>query len=398
MLQTDNVAKYIYKSLDKISLTENFTKRNIILYEFNAQSKVAVAYFRKMQIPPKISIVDSDIKNHGKHYNGIFIKSPEKVLKYATERDIVIVFDHGHEKKAEILRINRLMENQIYEISQFNYADFPCQFKIPSNAKVVELYEAHTKLVELLKYFHAFCSQYNLRYFFDGGSLIGAVRHQGFIPWDDDLDVTMPMPDYLKLCKLLSKECDKKYEFRCLHGDNQENLSLSTISRLLLRDVVTDCSHYPIHMMEGMGLDIWALAGFPDSVQEQEQYSLELEYLGDYWKENVVIPYNLSRDFKENYQNIQSKLLKAMTKYNYNDSNYVGYAYCGKILHVLNKKNRAFSKKIFAESIQLEFENEKYSCPKEYDSYLSLCFGDYMQLPPEEKRKSVNSGVIYQLS
>lgn len=397
MLQIDNVAEYIFSILEELDKKEDFSHKNIIIYEFSAQAKVAVAYLKKKGAL-SVSIVDHNTLNWGKNYNGITISVPKEELGKASDETIVIVFDHGHEKKEEVLKINSSLENRIYEIDRFNYADFPCRLKKPKMAEAIELHQVHAELLELMKYFHEFCRKHKLQYFLDGGSLLGAVRHKGFIPWDDDLDVTMPMPDYLKLCKLLSEDCDRKYEFWCLHEDKQETLSVSSISRLLLRNVVTDCSHYPIHKMEGMGLDIWALAGFPDDVQEQQYYSLELEYMGDYWKENVIIPYGRTSNFREMYESAQARLLKKMTAYDYDKCNYVGYAYCGKILHVLDKKNRAFPKRIFSEAVLLEFEGEKFYCPKEYDSYLTGCFGDYMQLPPLEERRSVNSGVIYKLS
>ena len=396
MLQIDNVSQYIYAALENLNEKQSLFKRHIVIYGFSAQAKVVIAYLKKKE-NVLISLVDGDCSVQGKQYCGILINDPVALLREISSEAAVIVFDKGHGKRAEILKINPSLSEQIYEINKFNYSDFPCRLKTPKNARIIGLQEAQKELLDIFTYFDRFCRQHQLCYFLDGGSLLGAVRHGGIIPWDDDLDVTMPMPDYIKLCQLLPEICDSRYEFRCLHAERQEELSLSSISRLLSRSVITSCSNYPVHLMEGIGLDIWALAGFPDDEQEQEAYSLELEYMGDYWKENIVIPYGMTELSEGTYRAAQDILLKKMTKYDYNESNYVGYAYCGKILHILNGKNRAFSKKVFTKSAVFEFENERAQCPGEWDYYLTNCFGDYMRLPPEDERKCANSDIIYKL-
>lgn len=80
--------------------------------------------------------------------------------------------------------------------------------------KKLSMEEVKKVELDLLITFDAFCKKHHLRYVLDGGTLIGAMRHQGFIPWDDDIDVAMPFPNFLKFKELYEKEC----------GDSQKQL------------------------------------------------------------------------------------------------------------------------------------------------------------------------------
>ena len=85
--------------------------------------------------------------------------------------------------------------------------------------KKLSMEEVKKVELDLLITFDAFCKKHHLRYVLDGGTLIGAMRHQGFIPWDDDIDVAMPFPDFLKFKELYEKECGDSQK-QLLYGKN----------------------------------------------------------------------------------------------------------------------------------------------------------------------------------
>ena len=85
--------------------------------------------------------------------------------------------------------------------------------------KRMTLEEVKKVELQLLITFHDFCEKHKLKYVLDGGTLLGAVRHKGFIPWDDDIDVTMPFPDFLKFVKEYRSECDNS-DKKILYGDD----------------------------------------------------------------------------------------------------------------------------------------------------------------------------------
>lgn len=289
---------------------------------------------------------------------------------------------------------SRLLSKTQADIIDFTFLRmnyFP-KLTIPESAKKISLREAQIEMSNILFWFHDFCQMNRLRYSLDAGSLIGAIRHKGFIPWDDDIDVIMPMPDYQKAVLLLNNE--SKYS---LISPSETEKSISSIAKIVSKNTFAIMNHYPIKYMCGIGIDIWAIAGFPSTEKEQIEYSAELEQMGEKWKEQIVIPYNETKDFMDKYKDFCTSIQKLVTKYDYDTSEFAGYAYIGKVLHIQNKENRAVRKEACEKLTLKDFEGGLVSCTELYDYYLSKLFGNYMELPPIEKRIAENTENIYRI-
>ena len=150
MLQIDNVSQYIYAALENLNEKQSLFKRHIVIYGFSAQAKVVIAYLKKKE-NVLISLVDGDRSVQGKQYCGILINDPVVLLRKISSEAAVIVFDKGHGKRAEILKINPSLSEQIYEINKFNYSDFPCRLKTPKNARIIGLQEAQKELLDIFQ-------------------------------------------------------------------------------------------------------------------------------------------------------------------------------------------------------------------------------------------------------
>ena len=236
----------------------------------------------------------------------------------------------------------------------------------------------------------------NLRYFLCGGTLLGAVRHKGFIPWDDDIDIAMPRPDYDKLQQLLIKnkiECPNKLSF---HSLSLKNLNFPFIK------VYNHCIEiydyrYEDRFEKYLWIDIFPIDGFPESNKEcikwfkkRNKYKKMLGYrkMSNKFifenKKNLlknitkfVFKY-ICKIIPENF--FAKKIDKLSKKYPYDSSRYAGCFSWG------YGPQEKMEKKEFEEYIDVEFEESIYKSIKNYDLYLTNLYGDYMTLPPEDKR------------
>ena len=235
--------------------------------------------------------------------------------------------------------------------------------------KELSLEEKKKILVSILSEVHNFCDENNLKYFLTGGTLIGAVRHKGFIPWDDDIDIYMPRNDYEKfLCKF-----------------NKESERYQVIS-LKIENVDSD---YKM----GIYLDIFPL----DNLSSNYNEALSLYKAVSFYRKLLAIKNAASDSKRKPYMNFILKVGKVvimpvsrkwilrqidMLSQKYREdtsSQYIGAicaAFYGEILR----------SEWFTERCLLEFEGRKFWAPKGYDAFLTQLYGDYMQLPPEEKR------------
>lgn len=248
-------------------------------------------------------------------------------------------------------------------------------------------------LLDMLKYLKKICEDNNLKYFLIGGTLLGAVRHKGFIPWDDDIDIIMPRKDYDSLEKILEKKKHKFYKLLTYKQDDYYYVYNKLVdTRITLKEK-------NLKSIENMGiyLDIFPLDALPkdyDLFAEQLicQYNDFINSRKDgyrtsnyWWKMAIksIIKYPLyMKNKRVCWKERQLKLINNMKKNSIDDCQKVGF-----ILSAY-KKREIFDKNVFESCVMLEFENNFYPAPIGYKKYLESIYGDYMKLPPKSKRKS----------
>ncbi len=257
-----------------------------------------------------------------------------------------------------------------------------------------KLTNAEIKNIELklLIQFDLFCKKHNLKYFITYGTLLGAVRHKGFIPWDDDIDILMPRPDFEMFVKLSgNKPIFTNYE-TCFYRNTKTFIPYPFVKIIDTTTKVIEKTKDEKYF-SGVWIDIFPLDGFPDNKIKQKLFWIRkmfwkrlcFTYSDDLSKvtnkpkkffKTLLMPFlkimGINRLF--------SKLEKICMKYNYEKSNITGCTIWGDTIYEMLEKNYFFPTK------DVLFENNYFPGPANPDKYLSLLYGDYMQLPPEEKR------------
>ncbi|MBQ2688320.1 MAG: LicD family protein [Clostridia bacterium] len=249
------------------------------------------------------------------------------------------------------------------------------------------------QLAELdgLNFFDEFCRNHGLTYYLCGGCLIGALRNKGFVPWDDDIDVLMPRPDYEQFLKLYKKE---KPSERFVLLDADKNMTYGNIFAVIADTEHTLIKEYQqdMDMPHGIPLDIFPIDGLASGkLSRYIQYMWTMVY--SLFRSGIV-PKNqgglLSFGSKVLLSVFRGKGLrykiwkfaeKRMSRYSFETSENVAELCAG--FYFMKK---VYPREIYDGICEVEFEGRKYLAMKNYDQYLKIPFGNYMELPPEEKR------------
>ena len=251
-----------------------------------------------------------------------------------------------------------------------------------------ELKKLQSVEVEILDEIARLCEKHSIRYCLIGGTLLGAVRHKGFIPWDDDLDIVMPRADYDKFCAVSKIELDSKYYLHNIQTDKKYWLPFAKIRKHGTIFDEKNCAN--INAPKGIYVDIFPLDfSKGENSKEQAFRTFWIKQIAGaiIWKRGIhetkhkllawirnifFLPFTIKFLTK-----IELSLMQKLKKGDY----YVNFGSNYKT------KKQTMPISYYEPYDFLEFEEKKYPVPKEYEKVLTRIYGsDYMQLPPEEKR------------
>uniref|UniRef100_UPI0040565614 LicD family protein n=1 Tax=Agathobacter sp. TaxID=2021311 RepID=UPI0040565614 len=257
--------------------------------------------------------------------------------------------------------------------------------------KIDSLKEVQKIELDILLKFNKYCEAHNLNYVLCGGTLLGAVRHHGFIPWDDDIDILMPRPDYDKLLQLSRKKrigeeikVDGSYSYPFIKMMNMKtHIQRKGKSKL-------ETNHIWIDVFPADGLpedDALCKRKFICSLflkRLTEMSTKKIGYGTTFLKRVLGIPI-LPIVRLIGCHRIVRWTDSFCRKLDYDKSKYVGCLCWG-----YGSQERMSKKEFFEERVKVVFEGYGFWAPKCWDYYLTQLYGDYMQLPPEEKRITHN--------
>lgn len=253
------------------------------------------------------------------------------------------------------------------------------------------------KQLEILEFIDMTCRENNIEYSLIGGSLLGAIRHKGFIPWDDDIDVMLTRDNYNKLMEVIMLKNDNR--FTLLYYKNVK--AYMPFTKLCDNETLIESKTENLNRGTGIFVDIFPYDFLPNKAKERKSFRGEIlnkaRYLSaskrgkfDYatagtkslFLAKVILFLPLHLIFLGKEEKLAKGLDENMQSFKNSSSNYMGY-----ILSRYREKE-VFPKEIFEEYEDTQFENLKVRKIKNHDAYLVQLFGDYMVLPPENQREA----------
>lgn len=271
--------------------------------------------------------------------------------------------------------------------------------------KEMNLRELQLFALEILKDVHQFCTQNDIKYSLYAGTLLGAIRHQGFIPWDDDIDIVMPRDDYNRFCQTYRSE-----KFQVVNKDIDDSFQLAYArvcdTKQTIYKAVEPCSKKPT----GVWIDVfpadgcppkddipsfyeknrilfyetakvrWTMASFSSVLSEWVRCSktygqrYALKHIIDLFRKKIHYTFCNNRQYWVN------KLIELNMTYPFRNSSYWS------VFTFFYKHTVYFSKDTFEHCEMMKFEDASFSVMCGWDAVLSTLYGDYMKYPPVEQQ------------
>lgn len=282
-----------------------------------------------------------------------------------------------------------------------------------------ELYKTNEDLKELqeitfkiLMYLKGICKELGLRYFLAYGTLIGAIRHKGFVPWDDDIDVWMPREDFMILLDYLCKNEDERYTVSTgkykIKGEWPEKLQIKILDKYV--EVERMWEKKGQFISSHPWIDVFALDNAPDKHENyikkfrkkrvwyqlcrSKYFNTDLNNIKGTINRTVYFMYNKMHLLRHvlNYDKAGERLFDAVTSYR-NDPSGKQY-FCNAAVYIHKIDKCFFDKEWFSDSVEVQYGEGTFSVPSGYDAILTKIYGDYMTPPPPEARTGGHFGKI----
>lgn len=252
--------------------------------------------------------------------------------------------------------------------------------------KEISYQELRVIQLDVLQYVHDFCKEHKIKYSLAYGTLLGAVRHGGYIPWDDDIDIAMMREDYERFANEFNKY-NSFYHFYDCRNDKDVNIAFGKVT-----DTRTFIEEGANTKNLGVAIDIFPIDDLCDTKTDSKNLYKSFDWqkrllilkcrkvsdVRSWWKKPLFVVTKVVTSWYPLHQ-IPQKMTERIIKHKNPKSKYVG-------LVVDGNENEIVERQMWSDFQEISFEKRTFCSVKDTDSYLKHAYGNYMELPPESER------------
>ena len=392
-MKIENINNYLYRNLDQLIENGVLDNKKIVLFGLNTTSYSTKNYLedrgyhvtayidndiKKLEDAKEIieSLVPRQLSKDAYHdVIDQFVRAykPEELFGDFQDDVIILIASKYYVQMVEQLEKLGYVENThiIKTVDFYDLNHFLTEDDWMKGLRELNSQEVKQKQLQILQYLKQVCNENGLRYYLCGGTLLGAIRHKGYIPWDDDIDVAMPMSDYIKLYELLKQNDSYQPVTIYNHPDEYYNFFM----KLTDVNTVMKSWEYPFLMTNGISIDVFPLFGLPDNNKEIDYFYNRIRKLNTKFIESFIEFSTETPEILRERAKLREEIIKMMEQYPFDD--------CEKIGYVLSKyrEKEIMNRSIYSGAMEVPFEDCEFSIASGYKEYLEIIFGDYMKLP-----------------
>ena len=319
-----------------------------------------------------------DIKNFACKY----LNDTYELIQVRTIEDRLLPFDKNATiliasksyllEKEKLERLGYCENIHFYKVYDFIDEELDRLFLKKRRMTIKEMQATEKKILAYVDYL---CRKYNLRYWVCGGTLLGTIRHKGFIPWDDDIDIFLPLQDYRRLISVFEE--NEQYTMMGM-GTSEVNDFSDIFAKVVDKYTIINEDIGTVRKVNPVWIDVFPLVGLPSDKEERQLFFKKYKELNRQIWENFYASNGSTEVFSKWY----GKQKEFLEKYDFDKSQYVG------VLGTAYGERDAATREVYAGTCRRPFEDIEVNVPVGYQEYLDNLYGkNWMQLPDESKRQ-----------
>ncbi|MCI8377746.1 MAG: hypothetical protein HFH72_04405 [Lachnospiraceae bacterium] len=397
-VQVEVMNQYMFENIEKLIGMGSLQDKKIVLFGLNTSSFAAKDYLEKKGLEV-YAYIDNDARKRDevegllqdvlphqitrKQYGQLREKmvlafSPEELLGEFKDDAAVLIASKYYGQMCRQLQAMGYEEGKhIYKTMDFyGMEEIFGNPATPDCGTEMTAEEVRQCQMDILRHIKSVCLENGLRYYLCAGTLLGAVRHRGYIPWDDDIDITMPYPDYRRMLEIIQKENGR---YRVWSPYNYKEKCFCLFSRIFNRDTIMRVWEYPFLITGGVSIDVFPIFGLPDKAGEIMPYYTKARRLQERFISTYIEYAEETEETLRERIRLQNELLSLLEQYDFDKSR--------QAFSITKYKEREILPvSIYQGSVEVEFEGELFAAAEGYGRYLEALYGNYMELPPEGQR------------